>query len=114
HGGRQTQLALDRHRAWLGKQIEQGDVALLVAGGSVTERKSVDGAGQGAPLAGQRQRGIARAVVGAVAENEQAAQVALVAELDVAIVQHLAEVGALAVSHALEIEVANLGAETEQ
>src|SRR5207302_4990048 len=109
--GSYNQLSLDRHGRWIGLDARKGDVALLGGCGGLAESERVDGTGQAAPLGGQTKRGEARAVVGAVAQDQEPAQVALAAMPLVEIVKHFAEIGALPVGFSGRIEIAYLARE---
>src|SRR5207302_851169 len=73
------QLTLDGHGRRLGINTGKGDVALLVGGRGLAEAKRVNGTGQLPPLGSLGQGRVAGAVVSAVAEDKEAAEVGIAA-----------------------------------
>ena len=108
------QLPLDGHGRRIGGNAGEGDVALLGRGGGLAEGEGVDGAGQRPPAGSALQGWKARTVVGSVAEDQQPAQIALAAVTLVQRIEHLAEIGALAVGLALRIVLAHVAGEPRQ
>ena len=88
------QLALDRHRRWIGLDGGHGDIPLANVGRRLAQAEGMNRARKPAQSAGFCEGGKAHAIVRSVAEDQKAAQIPVGAMAFVHRVQHSAEIGA--------------------